>query len=197
MNVRIRGASEHNLKNIDVEIDDGLTVVTGVSGSGKSSLVFDTLYHEAHRRFVSIYSIGFRSQLTPAEVGSIDGLGPAIAVGQNLMNLNPNSTVATASGLHPFLRLFYANFEKRICSSCGQELTVYDASCYPAATGFDPDKGNFNKWVSNSGKEVFQIIAIWLYPEYPDHQDDVDWFVMITFDPMTGEYTEILNYQTG
>ncbi len=98
-----------------------------------------------------------------------------------------------------FFRIYLSEYPevKCVCSSCGQELIIYDASCYPAATGYEPDKGNFNKWVSGTGKESFQIIAIWLYPQYPDHQDDVDWFVMIIHDPVTDEYTEILNYQTG
>lgn len=125
MTIHIQGASEHNLNNVDVTIDDGLTVVTGVSGSGKTSLVFDTLYHEARRRFVEIYSLGSANlRLSPARVESISGLGPAMAVGQNLLNRNPNSTLATASGLHPFFRLLYANFGERRCAKCDATLTV-------------------------------------------------------------------------
>lgn len=82
------------------------------------------------------------------------------------------------------------------CTSCGQEYVVYDSSFYPAGAGFEPDRGGFTKWVSGSGKDVFQVIAIWLYSPYPDHRDDVDWFVMITVDPETREYEEIINYQT-
>ena len=78
MAIRIEGAGEHNLKDVDVKIGDGLTVVTGVSGSGKTSLVFDTLYHEARRRFLEIFSLGER--LSPADVRTITGLGPAVAV---------------------------------------------------------------------------------------------------------------------
>jgi len=118
--VHIRGAQEHNLSNVDVEIGDGLTVVTGVSGSGKTSLVFDTLYHEARRRFLDIF--GGTTRLAPANVRSITGLGPAVAVGQNLLNRNPASTLATASGLHPFFRLLYARFGKRHCARCGAGL---------------------------------------------------------------------------
>jgi excinuclease ABC subunit A len=128
MVIKIRGASEHNLKNVDVDIGDGLTVVTGVSGSGKTSLVFDTLYHEARRRFLDIYSTsrpgGWQRQLVPAQVESITGMGPAIAVGQNLLNRNPLSTLASASGLHPFLRLLYTNYGERLCAECGTPLTV-------------------------------------------------------------------------
>jgi excinuclease ABC subunit A len=120
----IRGASEHNLRQVDLELGDGLTVVTGVSGSGKTSLVFDTLYHEARRRFLEIFSLGGRARLSPARVESITGLGPAVAVGQNLLNRNPASTLATASGLHPFLRLLYARFGVRHCAHCGAPLAV-------------------------------------------------------------------------
>ena len=125
MGIDIRGAKEHNLKNIDLTIDTGLTAVTGVSGSGKTSLVFDTLYHEARRRFIDIFSLGSPSgRLRPAHVRSISGLGPAIAVSQNSLNRNPNSTLATATGLHPFLRLLYANFGIRTCPTCGNPLTL-------------------------------------------------------------------------
>jgi len=125
MKIRIRGAREHNLKDVEAEFGDGLTVVTGVSGSGKTSLVFDTLYHEARRRFLDAFSVGDPgSRLRPAQVRSITGLGPAVAVGQNLLNRNPNSTLATASGLHPFLRLLYARFGERSCPSCGEVLST-------------------------------------------------------------------------
>jgi excinuclease ABC subunit A len=125
MDIRVQGAKEHNLRDVDIRFGDGLTVVTGVSGSGKTSLVFDTLYHEARRRFLEIYSLGSTGlRLSPANVQTITGLGPAVAVGQNLLNRNPNSTLATASGLHPFLRLLYTNFGQRRCPHCGQVLTV-------------------------------------------------------------------------
>jgi excinuclease ABC subunit A len=125
MDIQIRGAKENNLKNIDVNIRDGLTVVTGVSGSGKTSLVFDTLYHEAQRRFLDVYLYGRGGQrLLPAKVDSISGLGPTIAVGQNLLNRNPNSILATASGLHPFFRLLFTNFGKRLCLYCGKPISV-------------------------------------------------------------------------
>jgi excinuclease ABC subunit A len=122
--IRITGAREHNLKGIDVEIGDGLTVVTGVSGSGKTSLVFDTLYHEARRRFLEVLNVGGGLRLAPARVDALTGVGPAVAVEQNLLNRNPGSTLATASGLHPFLRLLYARFGERRCARCGAALTV-------------------------------------------------------------------------
>lgn len=126
MPIRIHGAREHNLQGIEVEIGAGLTVVTGVSGSGKTSLVFDTLYHEARRRFLDIFAVGVTStRLAPAHVDGISGLGPAVAVGQNLLNRNPNSNLASAAGLHPFLRLLYARFGLRTCPQCGTALQVY------------------------------------------------------------------------
>jgi len=126
MTIQIRGAREHNLQGVEVEFGQGLTVVTGISGSGKTSLVFDTLYHEARRRFLEVFELGSpKGRLAPANVDAIRGLGPAVAVGQNLLNRNPNSTLATASGLHPFLRLLYAHFGERSCPRCGMSLAVY------------------------------------------------------------------------
>ena len=123
--IDVRGARENNLQSIDVTIPrDCLTVVTGVSGSGKSSLVFDTVYHEARRRFLEIFSLGSSVKLAPAAVENISGLGPAVAVGQNVLNRNPLSTLATASGLHPFLRLLYSNFGEQYCPKCGTGLSV-------------------------------------------------------------------------
>ncbi len=128
MKVTIRQAREHNLKGVDVDFGDGLTVVTGVSGSGKTSLVFDTLYHESRRRFLEIFNLGAAGlRLAPAQAASITGLGPAVAVGQNLLNRNPASILATASGLHPFLRLLYANYGERRCPGCGGALRVYSS----------------------------------------------------------------------
>ncbi len=126
MDIKIRGARENNLKSVDVDIGDGLTVVTGISGSGKTSLVFDTLYHEARRRFLDVFRSGSTQvRMPPADVRSITGVGPTIAVEQNLLNLNPNSTLASASGLHPFFRLLFAKFGTRLCLKCGAELRVF------------------------------------------------------------------------
>ncbi|MHA2260997.1 MAG: hypothetical protein ACXAEN_01285 [Candidatus Thorarchaeota archaeon] len=125
MDIQIRGAREHNLKDVDVMFGDGLTVVTGVSGSGKTSLIFDTLYHEARRRFLDVFNAGRSvARLAPANVDSITGIGPTVAVEQNLLNRNPLSTLASASGLHPFLRLLFARFGTRHCPSCQNDHIV-------------------------------------------------------------------------
>lgn len=123
MAIRIERAREHNLRDISLTIGDGLTVFTGVSGSGKSSLVFDTVYHEARRRLSQAFSHRGAEEL-PAEVDSISGLGPAVAIGQDLLNRNPSSTVATASGVHPLLRLAFARFGSRTCPGCGAVVLV-------------------------------------------------------------------------
>ena len=117
LNIKVKGAQENNLANIDIEFKDGLTCVTGISGSGKSSLIFSTLYHEARRRFLDIFARGSTStRLAPAKVQEITGIGPTIAIEQNILNRNPNSTLATASGLHPFLRVWPDNQRPRLSS---------------------------------------------------------------------------------
>ncbi len=123
MRVQVRGAREHNLRSVDVDFGDGLTVLTGVSGSGKSSLAFDTVYHEARRRFLDAFGRP-GARLPPAAVDSLTGVGPAVAVAQNLLNRNPRSTVASASGLHPFLRLLFARFSQRFCTHCAAAISV-------------------------------------------------------------------------
>ena len=111
MEIKIRGAQEHNLKDINIDIKDGLTVVTGVSGSGKTSLIFDTLYKEARRRFLEAFSVNKdEMNLSPAKVKSINGLGPMVALGQNILNRNPNSSLASATGLIPLLKILFARF---------------------------------------------------------------------------------------
>jgi len=125
MKIKIQGAWEHNLKNIDVSIKDGVTAVTGVSGSGKTSLIFDTLYKEARRRFLEAFSVNKDEiKLNPAKVRSITGIGPTIALGQNLLNRNPNSIVASAIGFIPLFKLLYARFGDRKCHICGAHLSV-------------------------------------------------------------------------
>ena len=122
----IRGARLHNLKNISLDIPHNrLTVVTGVSGSGKSSLVFDTIYAEGQRRYVeslSAYARQFLERMEKPDVDEIDGLAPPIAIRQKNTTRNPRSTVATATELYDFLRLLYARAGRTYCPQCGQRV---------------------------------------------------------------------------
>src|ERR1700741_1587733 len=111
-NISIRGAREHNLKNIDVDIPrDTLTVITGLSGSGKSSLAFDTIYAEGQRRYVeslSAYARQFLELMQKPDVDHIDGLSPAISIEQKTTSKNPRSTVGTVTEIYDYLRLLFA-----------------------------------------------------------------------------------------
>jgi len=124
--ILIRGARVHNLKNIDVEIKrDTLTVVTGISGSGKSSLAFDTIYAEGQRRYVeslSSYARQFLGQMEKPDVDSIDGLSPAIAIDQKTTSKNPRSTVGTVTEIYDYLRLLWARIGIPHCPKCGKEI---------------------------------------------------------------------------
>ena len=122
----VRGARVHNLKNIDFEIPHNqLTVVTGVSGSGKSSLAFDTVYAEGQRRYVeslSAYARQFLERIEKPDVDVIDGIAPAVAIKQKNTTRNPRSTVATATEIYDYLRLMYARVGRTYCLNCGQEV---------------------------------------------------------------------------
>lgn len=124
--LRIRGARVHNLKNIDLDLPhDRLTVVTGVSGSGKSSLVFDTIYAEGQRRYVeslSAYARQFLDRMEKPDVDEIDGLAPPIAIRQKNTTRNPRSTVATATEVYDYLRLLYARAAETWCPNCGVKV---------------------------------------------------------------------------
>ncbi len=123
----IRGAKVHNLKNIDVEIPRNcLVVITGLSGSGKSTLAFDTLYAEGQRRYVeslSAYARQFLEQMERANVESIEGLSPAIAIDQRGMSRNPRSTVGTVTEIYDYLRLLFARVGEAFCPQCGSPIT--------------------------------------------------------------------------
>ncbi len=129
MNIVVKGARVHNLKNIDVEIPrDKLVVVTGVSGSGKSSLAFDTVYAEGQRHYMQSLSTYARQLLNPlarADVDSISGLSPAIAVPQRRFHENPRSTVGTLTEIHDHLRLLFTHAGKPHCRRCGSAITVH------------------------------------------------------------------------
>src|SRR3974390_491240 len=125
-NIVVRGARVHNLKNIDLEIPhNALTVVTGVSGSGKSSLAFDTIYAEGQRRYVeslSAYARQFLERIEKPDADVIDGIAPAVAIKQKNTTRNPRSTVATATEIYDYLRLLYARIGRTFCGACGAEI---------------------------------------------------------------------------
>src|ERR1700731_3068860 len=122
----VRGARVHNLKNIDFEVPHNtLTVVTGVSGSGKSSLAFDTIYAVGQRRYVeslSAYARQFLERIEKPDADSIDGIAPAVAIKQKNSTRNPRSTVATATEIYDYLRLLFARVGRTYCANCGQEV---------------------------------------------------------------------------
>ncbi len=122
----IRGAREHNLKNIDVSIPrDKLTVITGLSGSGKSSLAFDTIYAEGQRRYVeslSAYARQFLGLMEKPDVDSIEGLSPAISIEQKTAGHNPRSTVGTVTEIYDYLRLLFARAGTPHCPNCGRPV---------------------------------------------------------------------------
>jgi len=124
--IRIKGASQHNLKNINIDIPrDKLVIITGVSGSGKSSLAFDTIYAEGQRRYVeslSAYARQFIGQMDKPDVESIEGLSPAIAIEQRTASQNPRSTVGTVTEIYDYLRLLYARIGIPHCYQCGKEI---------------------------------------------------------------------------
>src|SRR6478672_4596851 len=125
--IAVRGARVHNLKNIDVNIPrHKLVVITGLSGSGKSSLAFDTIYAEGQRRYVeslSAYARQFLEQMEKPDVDLIDGLSPAISIEQKTTGSNPRSTVGTVTEIYDYMRLLFANLGVPHCPTCGLEIT--------------------------------------------------------------------------
>ena len=124
--ISVRGARENNLKNINVDIPrDKLVVITGLSGSGKSSLAFDTVFAEGQRRYVeslSSYARQFLGQMDKPDVDSIDGMSPAISIDQKTTSRNPRSTVGTVTEIYDYLRLLWARVGIPHCPKCGKEI---------------------------------------------------------------------------
>ncbi|MBX9768270.1 MAG: ABC-ATPase UvrA, partial [Bdellovibrionales bacterium] len=167
--IRVRGARQHNLKNIDVDIPrNQITVITGLSGSGKSSLAFDTIYAEGQRRYVeslSAYARNFLEQLQKPDVDSIHGLSPAISIEQKTTSTSPRSTVGTVTEVFDYLRLLFAKVCTPICPSHRTPLVsqtpqqiMKDIQKLPAGTKFNVLSpivrakkgeflGEFQKWL--------------------------------------------------
>ncbi|MEN9737877.1 MAG: hypothetical protein RJA26_1110, partial [Actinomycetota bacterium] len=124
--LHIKGARVHNLKNLDVEIPrDSMVVFTGLSGSGKSSLAFDTIFAEGQRRYVeslSAYARQFLGQVDRPDVDFIEGLSPAVSIDQKSTNRNPRSTVGTITEIHDYLRLLWARIGVPHCPECGEQI---------------------------------------------------------------------------
>src|SRR5215467_4137422 len=125
--ITVRGARQHNLKNVDVEIPrNKLTVITGLSGSGKSSLAFDTIYAEGQRRYVeslSAYARQFLDRLEPPDVDGIEGLSPAISIEQKTTSRSPRSTVGTVTEIYDYLRLLFSSIGRPHCHQCGRPIS--------------------------------------------------------------------------
>src|SRR5881628_1250922 len=169
----IRGAREHNLKNIDVVVPrNKFVVITGISGSGKSSLAFDTIFAEGQRRYVeslSAYARQFLEQMEKPDVDSIEGLSPAISIEQRTTSRNPRSTVGTVTEIYDYLRLLYASIGVPHCTNCGKEIRpqtiqqmVDKLMALPAATRFTVlapyvrgKKGEYRKQMMQMVKEGF------------------------------------------
>ena len=124
--ITIKGAREHNLQNVDLKLPrDKMVVITGISGSGKSSLAFDTIYAEGQRRYMeslSSYARQFLGQMEKPDVDDIDGLSPAISIDQKTTSKNPRSTVGTVTEIYDYLRLLYARVGHPHCPECGKPI---------------------------------------------------------------------------
>ncbi len=146
--IRIKGASQHNLKHVNIDIPrDKMVVITGVSGSGKSSLAFDTIYAEGQRRYVeslSAYARQFIGQMDKPDVESIEGLSPAIAIEQRTAGQNPRSTVGTVTEIYDYLRLLFARIGVPHCYQCGREIRSQTIDMMVEAILAFPDRTKFN-----------------------------------------------------
>ncbi|MCL2883633.1 MAG: excinuclease ABC subunit UvrA, partial [Coriobacteriia bacterium] len=177
-NIEIRGAREHNLKDISLSIPrDRLVVITGLSGSGKSSLAFDTIYAEGQRRYVeslSAYARQFLGQMSKPDLDSIDGLSPAVAIDQKTTSRNPRSTVGTVTEIYDYLRLLFARVGVPHCPECGRVIQrqttdqVVDQiiqeldgqRVYILAPVIAGRKGEFTKLFSDLYKEGFARVRL-------------------------------------
>ncbi|NLK86195.1 MAG: excinuclease ABC subunit UvrA [Clostridiaceae bacterium] len=176
--IYIKGAKEHNLKNIDVTIPrDKFVVITGLSGSGKSSLAFDTIYAEGQRRYVeslSAYARQFLGQMEKPDVDYIDGLSPAISIDQKTTSKNPRSTVGTVTEIYDYLRLLYATIGVPHCHICGKEITQQTVDQMVDAVAGLPEgtriqllapvvrgrKGEYHKLIDDARKNGYVRIRI-------------------------------------
>ena len=176
--IKIRGAREHNLKNIDIDIPrNKLVVMTGLSGSGKSSLAFDTIYAEGQRRYVeslSSYARMFLGQLEKPDIDSIEGLSPAISIDQKSTVANPRSTVGTVTEIYDYFRLLYARVGKQYCCDCGCEIApqsidqiISSITSYPEGTriiisspAVRGKKGEFSKLLDEWRRKGFARVKI-------------------------------------
>src|ERR687890_747240 len=142
-NIEVRGARVHNLKNVSLSVPiNKLTVITGVSGSGKSSLAFDTIYAEGQRRYVeslSAYARQFLERMEKPDIDSIEGICPAIAIRQKNSIRNPRSTVGTTTEIHDYLRLLYARVGRPYCRNCGREVIRETAEVVARRLGALPE----------------------------------------------------------
>ena len=145
----IKGANENNLKNLDVTIPrDKFVVLTGISGSGKSSLAFDTIYAEGQRRYMeslSSYARQFLGQMEKPDVEYIEGLSPAISIDQKTTNRNPRSTVGTVTEIHDYLRLLYARIGRPHCPVCGKPISSQSVDQMVDVVMFTLEEHNFMK----------------------------------------------------
>ena len=157
----IKGAREHNLKNIDIELPrDKLIVMTGLSGSGKSSLAFDTIYADGQRRYIeslSSYARMFLGQMEKPDVDSIEGLSPAISIDQKTTSKNPRSTVGTVTEIYDYLRLLYARVGIPHCPVCGKEIRQQFQILSPIVRG---RKGEYRKELEDLVKQGYARVRI-------------------------------------